>query len=270
MSMIKQDIAMRNIHVTDANPPIKVLGVKVDNISLNQLLRFFTYSVENNKKVIISYVNIHAVNIAYTTRWFRHFLNESSVTFCDGFGVRLAARLSGQKLLFRYTPPDFIEHIAELAHQSRWKIFFLGAKPGVAQRAADTLMKKFPGLQIATWHGYFDKIKGGYDNNQVISMINKFHPQILILGFGMPLQERWISDNIDDLQINMAFPAGALFDYMAGEVRRAPRWMTEHGLEWLGRLIIEPRRLWKRYMIGNPLFFWRVFIHHILRIPLPD
>jgi len=261
---------MSNIPITADIPPVIILGVKVDNLSINQLLGFITDCIDNYKKVVVSNVNIHALNIAYSTLWFRHFLNDSPVTFCDGFGVKLAASLSGQKLLFRYTPPDFIEHIAELAHQSRWKIFFLGAKPGVAQRAADTLMKKFPGLQIATWHGYFDKIKGSHENNQVIAQINKFHPQILILGFGMPLQERWILDNIDDLQINMAFPAGALFDYMAGEVRRAPRWMTEHGLEWLGRLIIEPSRLWKRYMIGNPLFFWRVFIHQILRFPLPN
>jgi len=268
--MIRQEIAMSDIPAANDNPPVKVLGVRVDDLSLNQLLGFFTNCVENNKKVVVSNVNIHALNIAYSTLWFRHFLNDSSVTFCDGFGVRLAARLSGQKLSYRYTPPDFIESIARLAHQSRWKIFFLGAKPGVAQRAADPVMKKYPGLQIATWHGYFDKIKGAQDSNQVIAQINKFHPQILILGFGMPLQERWILDNMDHLQINIALPAGAVFDYMAGEVRRAPHWMTGHGLEWLGRLIIEPRRLWKRYVIGNPLFFWRIFVHHILKLPLPD
>jgi N-acetylglucosaminyldiphosphoundecaprenol N-acetyl-beta-D-mannosaminyltransferase len=261
---------MDNLPITTKKQPIKVLGVRVDNISVDQLLRFFENCVNNNKKVIISNVNIHALNIAYSTPWFRNFLNASSVTFCDGFGVRLAARLTGQNLSYRNTPPDFIECIAGLAHKSGWKIFFLGAKPGVAQHAADKIIKKFPGLQIATQHGYFNKIKGSDDNNQVIAQINKFHPQLLILGFGMPLQESWILENIDDLHINAAFTAGALFDYIAGEIRRPPRWMTDHGLEWLGRLMIEPRRLWRRYLLGNPLFIWRVFVHHCLKLPLPS
>jgi N-acetylglucosaminyldiphosphoundecaprenol N-acetyl-beta-D-mannosaminyltransferase len=84
----------------------------------------------------------------------------------------------------------------------------------------------------------------------------------------MPMQERWIMENWNDLQVNIVMPVGALFDYLAGELPRAPRWMTEHGLEWLGRLIIEPGRLWKRYLVGNPLFLWRVFIHELLGIPI--
>ncbi len=84
----------------------------------------------------------------------------------------------------------------------------------------------------------------------------------------MPLQEQWILENFNDLQVNIIMPVGAMFDYVAGDVVRAPQWMTDHGFEWLGRLIIEPRRLWKRYIVGNPLFLWRIFIHEILGKPL--
>jgi N-acetylglucosaminyldiphosphoundecaprenol N-acetyl-beta-D-mannosaminyltransferase len=107
------------------------------------------------------------------------------------------------------------------------------------------------------------------ENNLVIERINQFDTQILVLGFGMPMQERWILENLAVLQVKIAFPAGALFDYVSGELPRAPRWMTDNGFEWLGRLLIEPRRLWKRYILGNPLFFYRLFLHHVVGIALP-
>jgi N-acetylglucosaminyldiphosphoundecaprenol N-acetyl-beta-D-mannosaminyltransferase len=85
----------------------------------------------------------------------------------------------------------------------------------------------------------------------------------------MPAQEKWIFENWEDLDIKVALPVGALFDYLSGEVYRAPNWMTDNGLEWFGRLLFEPGRLWRRYLIGNPLFIWRVFVHHVLKLPLP-
>ena len=247
-----------------------MLGTEIDALSLDQLLFAIRDCIENDRLVVMSYVNIHTLNIAYETRWFRDFLNASYLTFCDGVGVKLAARLIGQNLQHRFTPPDFMESICEFASRHTWKVFFLGAKPGVAQRAADKLMVSLPGLQIRTHHGYFDKAVDCPENQEVVEQINQFQPQILVVGFGMPVQEKWILENIARLRINIAFPAGALFDYLSGEVPRGPRWFTDHGFEWLSRLVIEPRRLWKRYLIGNPLFFWRLFIHHVLRYPLPE
>lgn len=259
---------MDNSRVLSEREIVRLLGVKIDSLSLAELISEIQSCILTKKKKSLSYVNIHALNIAYSTPWFREFLNRSYLTFCDGFGVRLAARLTGQNLPHRFTPPDFIETICEKVAQSGWSIFFLGARPGVAHRAADKLRYKFPHLQIETHHGYFDKNAGSLENRQAVEMINAYHPDILVLGFGMPLQEQWIMENIESLDITIAFPAGALFDYLSGELPRAPRWVTDSGFEWLGRLLIEPRRLWRRYVIGNPLFFWRLFIHHFLSIPL--
>ena len=113
---------------------------------------------------------------------------------------------------------------------------------------------------IGTHHGYFNKTPGHPQNEAVIKSINAAKPDILLIGFGMPIQEKWIMENYDRLDVKVFMPVGAAFDYVSGNVRRAPRWMTDHGLEWLGRLIIEPRRLWKRYIIGIPLFFYRVLL----------
>jgi N-acetylglucosaminyldiphosphoundecaprenol N-acetyl-beta-D-mannosaminyltransferase len=262
--------AVENLSADLDTKKIRLLGTEIDALALDQLLFAIRDCIENDRLVVMSYVNIHTLNIAYETPWFKGFLNDSYLTFCDGVGVKLAARLTGQDLPQRFTPPDFMESICELASRHDWKVFFLGARSGVAQRAADKLTVRLPGLQIRTHHGYFDKAADSQENRQVVEQINQFQPHILVVGFGMPVQEKWILENIASLHTNMAFPAGAIFDYLSGEVWRGPRWLTDHGFEWLSRLVIEPRRLWKRYLIGNPLFVWRIFVHHVLGYPLPE
>jgi N-acetylglucosaminyldiphosphoundecaprenol N-acetyl-beta-D-mannosaminyltransferase len=258
-----------NGNIASPQKKIVLLGVKIDVLSVDQFLIAMQACLPNRQQSVFSYVNIHAVNIAYSLPWFRNFLNQSDITFCDGVGLKLAARLTRQGNLPRYTPPDFVERIFKIAEMSSWRLFLLGAKPETVEHVANRMMKQYPNLQIRFHHGYFDKTASGPENTRIVQQINQFKPHMLILGFGMPLQEKWIVENMLQLDVKMFLPSGALFDYLSSEIPRAPRWMTDHGLEWLGRLVIEPRRLWKRYVIGNPLFFWRIFIHHILRYPLP-
>lgn len=250
-------------------PHVSILGVKVDDVSSAELVCFIKAAISECKKVTVSYVNIHALNIAYSDPIFRKYVNNSELTFCDGFGVKLGMQLIGQPFNSRLTPPDFMDMLAHAFSDPGYKMFFLGARPGIAQDAANQLKARYPGLVIGAHHGYFDKSKDSPENRDVIEKINTFRPNLLAVGFGMPLQEKWIAENFDDLEINVAFPVGALFDYLSGRIVRAPRWMTDNGFEWLGRLVIEPQRLWKRYIIGNPLFFWRIIKHHYLNFPLP-
>lgn len=248
---------------------VRILEVQINDFSIEQLLDIMFSCLLSEQKIIISNVNIHAINLAYSDPEFRSLLNNSAVTFCDGVGIKIAALLTGQKLNNRYTPPDFIDRICEIASQKNARIFFLGGRSGVSEKAADIMKKRFPDLCIDSYHGYFDKSPSGNENAQVINKINAFGADILFVGFGMPLQEKWIAQNKASLTAQVFFPVGALFDYITQEVWRAPRWVTDNGFEWLARFLVEPGRLWKRYMIGNPLFFWRIFIHHILGYPLP-
>ena len=170
----------------------------------------------------------------------------------------------------RYTPPDWFEQFAIACSDEGYSIYFLGSNQKAVNEAAINLKKKIPNLIICgTHHGFFDKTRNGRENQLIVKEINTLSPDVLVVGFGMPMQEIWISENINDLQTHVVIPVGAFFDYVSGETKRAPRWMTDHGLEWLGRLLIEPNRLWKRYLVGNPLFLWRIINHHIFRIPLP-
>ncbi len=142
----------------------------------------------------------------------------------------------------------------------------MGAKPGVTAKAATKLKERHPNLQIVgTHHGYFDKIPDSAENEAIIAQINAVKPNILILGFGMPLQEKWLLENWDKIDANIALTGGAVFDYISGELQRGPKWMTDNGFEWLARLLIEPKRLWRRYLLGNPLFLYRVLKQRISR-----
>jgi N-acetylglucosaminyldiphosphoundecaprenol N-acetyl-beta-D-mannosaminyltransferase len=249
---------------------INLLGVRVDDLPLERFLQKITETVTQNRRAIVSYANAHALNIAFEQAWFKTFLNSSEVVFCDGFGVWLGGWLTGQQINHRHTPPDWINQLAA-SGDGQLTFYFLGARSGVAERAGLALKKKVPNCKVVgTHHGYFYKSKSSPENLDVIRRINNAKPNLLLVGFGMPTQEAWIMENWDDLQVNIAMPVGALFDYLAGETPRGPRAMTNYGLEWLGRLIIEPRRLWKRYLIGNPLFIWRIIVYDVIGFPRPD
>jgi len=248
----------------------EILGIRVDVVTLNDIINFSQATIRNNEKSIISYVNVHAVNLAYTNINFRQFLKDSSIVFCDGFGIKWALKLVKNVTLNRYTPPDWFDKLALASLIDGLSFYFIGSNQDVIFKAANILQKRVPGLNICGFHnGYFDKTQNGEENQRIIQEINTLKPDFLIVGFGMPMQENWICENFAALQTHVIIPVGAFFDYISGETKRAPRWMTDHGLEWLGRLIIEPGRLWKRYLIGNPLFLWRIFKHHVLKIPLP-
>lgn len=241
MNTVIFDVPIRKITVPDLN---------------NQIGSF----VMQQKKVLILHANVYGLNIAYEQEWFSSFLQSAEMVFCDGAGVRLAARLMGDSLPPRITYADWMWSLGEFVEQNEFTLFLLGAEPGVAAEAGASLKKRFPNLQIVgTQHGYFNKSADSVENQSVVDHINRTKPDILIVGFGMPLQERWLLENFDKLDVNVSLTGGAVFDYLSGNLIRAPKWMTDNGLEWLGRLFIEPRRLWQRYLIGNPLFFFRIF-----------
>jgi N-acetylglucosaminyldiphosphoundecaprenol N-acetyl-beta-D-mannosaminyltransferase len=148
--------------------------------------------------------------------------------------------------------------LAEYSAAHGFSMFFLGGRPGRSQTAADRLCERYPRLDLRGCHdGYFDK--QGPENDSVIAKINAVRPQILVVGFGMPLQERWLLDNREPIQANVLLTGGGVFDFVSGESRRGPRLLLDHGGEWLVRLVHEPRKLWRRYLIGNPLFVWRAW-----------
>lgn len=246
-------------------PAITLLGVRIHTLPVAALIERIACTAQNRQRAIVAYVNAHGLNLAYESLALRDFFNTRAAwVFCDGFGVKWGARLAGQPIPPRYTPPDWIDPLCSECERRGLSIFLLGDRPATVEKAAHALQTRHAGLKIAGWqHGFFDKTAGSTENDAVLESINKTKPDVLLVGFGMPLQEHWLAQNWDCVDAHVAITVGALFSYVAGDVRRAPRWMTDHGLEWLGRLVVEPGRLWRRYVIGLPKFFARVIAERL-------
>lgn len=243
---------------------INILDVKVHPLAVIDLHKIIRAKITYHEKSIIANVNAHAMNLAFREKWLKDFFNNAAIVFCDGAGVRLAARILGYHIPERITYADWMWQIAEFSSKNNFTFYLLGARKGIAKKAAEQLTKRYPNIQIlGVHHGYFNKTVGSRENANIISKINKVKPNILVVAFGMPLQERWLYENWDKIDANIALTGGAVFDYVSGELKRGPRCLTDNGFEWLARLLIEPKRLWKRYIIGNPLFITRIILHRI-------
>jgi N-acetylglucosaminyldiphosphoundecaprenol N-acetyl-beta-D-mannosaminyltransferase len=238
---------------------VNILGVNIHALRVSELHHEIDNIIKFNSHALILNVNINCLNLALRYSWMRDLLNRAEIVFCDGTGVILGAKILGYTIYERITYADWFWQLAEFAESRKFSFFFLGGRPGIPEKAAAILKDRFPNIRIVgAYHGYFDKSLGSSQNEAIIERINEEKPNILVIGFGMPLQERWLLENWERIDANIALTGGAVFDYVSGSLVRAPRWMTENGLEWLGRLLVEPRRLWSRYLLGNPLFFWRV------------
>lgn len=236
-----------------------VLGITITDISVEQLLQEISVAMVKNRRLTIGHVNIYAMNLACQNQSLQEALLDFDIVYCDGFGVKLGAILLGQTIQHRLTAPDFLNQLCQGLLRSNQSLFLLGSQPGVADKAAARLTANHPGLQIAgSQHGFFDHGRDSADNQAVIARINQSQASLLLVGFGMPKQELWVQENRSQLSTPVVMTVGALFDTVSGTIPRAPRLLTDHGLEWLARLVIEPRRLWKRYIIGNPVFFVRI------------
>lgn len=236
---------------------LAVLGLPVDRVDVDGVHAFIETTVASGGKAIVSHLNIHGANLAVKHAWLGDFFRAADLVFCDGDGVRLGLKLLGHRPPPKITYNEWLWQLAAFCEGKGRSLYLLGGKPGVAVEAAQRLVERCPRLKIAgTQDGYFDK--QGEENRDVVDRINETTPDILLIGMGMPLQERWIADNWSRLDVPIALPAGAALDYASGRLEKAPGWMVRAQLEWLYRLFQEPRRLCSRYVIGNPLFLWRV------------
>lgn len=233
-------------------PSATFLGVRIDLLSLGQLLDAVSRSAHQRRETTVLYVNAHCMNVAHADPAYRAILNRADIVYCDGTGVKLGARLLGIRIPARMTGADWIHDLARLAVREHLTLFLLGGEPGSAEEAASRLAVEQPDLRIVGTAPGFDV------GSNTLQRIRSARPDILLVGMGTPTQERWIDANRQALDVPVVWSVGALFDFVSGRIPRGPAWMTDHGLEWLCRLVAEPRKLWRRYVFGNPRFLLRV------------
>jgi N-acetylglucosaminyldiphosphoundecaprenol N-acetyl-beta-D-mannosaminyltransferase len=243
-----------------------ILGIQVDVIDRSQLLAEIDRLAAAQRPAMVNNVNAHACNLAYADPEFREILNRSEVVFCDGFGVQLGARLLGQKLGPRMTPPDWIDDLFQLCVQRHYRLYFIGDEEPVVSQFVWQVKEKYPAIRIVGHHdGYFPLT--GDANNRLMNEIRRLNPDIILTAMGMPRQEKWAAQACARLGKGVFIATGALFRWYTGTERRAPRWVTQSGFEWLARLITSPRRHFRRYVVGLPLFFLRIFRQKVRGVP---
>ena len=248
-----------NIEAPIVAPSVEILGVPVQAVDRKSLTEMIRQQLQNGRKGWVSYVNVHAINLAAEKPEFKRFLNRSLLNYCDGEGVRLGASILGKNLPERIVLTDWFYDLCEIADQQNLNVFLLGATDAVLHKSLERLKERYPRLNVCgVHHGYFN----GHDAD-IVKKVNLARPDILFVAMGMPRQEQWIEKNFDSLDVRLVFNAGSCLDYVAGMKKRCPQWMAHNGLEWLFRLFQEPRRLWKRYILGNPLFLIRVFTQRL-------
>jgi N-acetylglucosaminyldiphosphoundecaprenol N-acetyl-beta-D-mannosaminyltransferase len=241
---------------------LDILGVRVDAVTKEEVEQEICRIIERKGHEYLANVNIHAINIAQRDTAFRRFLNLSPVVYCDGEGVRLAARLLGMNLPPRIVLTYWVWDLCALCAAKNFSVFLLGGSERSSKEAHRRLSERYPGLRLGFHHGYFEKI--GPENDLVIEQVNGFQPDVLFVCFGMPLQEHWTERNFDRLRAKVMLFGGSTIEYTAGRKSVAPAWLSNNGGEWIYRLFQEPERLWKRYVLGNPVFLFRVLCQRFL------
>lgn len=226
-------------------------NIPLDLGSEDEIISLIEKSLENKEQISVSFLNAHCYNVLCKDEEYKnHISNSFDLVLNDGIGVKIGAKLKKINIEHNLNGTDFIPAVLKRTNTES-KAFFLGASEGVAEKAV-SLINESIGFEkvIASHSGYFDK------DQTPIDIINESGAEILIVGMGVPYQEKWISENKHKMaSIKVLIAGGAVIDFMSGRVKRAPKLFRSLGMEWLFRLLNEPRRLFKRYVWGNFLFF---------------
>jgi N-acetylglucosaminyldiphosphoundecaprenol N-acetyl-beta-D-mannosaminyltransferase len=248
---------------------LNFFGIPIVNTTMAEAVDWVIAAATRNSGARqMAFVNPDCLNIAWGHAEYRRALRDAERVLPDGIGIHIGCRMRGQMLRENVNGTDLFPLLCEAAANTGHSLYLLGARPGIAAAAAEQMQQRFPALKIAgTRAGYF----AAADEPAVIDAINASGADILLVAFGAPRQDLWIAANRARLEVGIAFGVGGLLDFYSGRIRRAPLWLRELGLEWVYRLLQEPGRMWRRYVIGNPLFLFRVWRQtlHPERFPLP-
>lgn len=239
------------------NEKVNILGVEFNNITMSMAIDLIKNTIISKKERFICFINADCLNKIFTDRQYYDILRKADNVFPDGIGIHIGCKILKQQMQENVNGTDMMPWLCEMCCELGCGMYLLGAKPGVAEKAAQLLKAKYSGLKISGCHdGYFDKAQ----SDEVIEEINSSGAAVLLVAFGVPIQEKWLFENKHKIKANVMMGVGGLFDFYSGNIKRAPVWLREMGGEWIYRLIQEPKRMWKRYIIGNPVFLYRVFV----------
>jgi N-acetylglucosaminyldiphosphoundecaprenol N-acetyl-beta-D-mannosaminyltransferase len=247
-----------------------VLGVGIDAVDPVRAREAIEGWIARGERGYVCLINVHAVMEARRDEGLRRILNGAALAVPDGVPLVWIGKLKGHRVR-RVYGPDLTLRLCARAAELGWRCFFYGGRPGVAERLAETLKLRFPGLPVVGAEAPPFRPLSAEEDAEAVARINAAAPDLVFVGLGCPKQERWMATHRDRLHAAVLLGVGAAFDFHSGGVPQAPRWMMRASLEWLFRLRQEPRRLWQRYLVYNPLFVVQVTLEllGLRRYPAP-
>jgi N-acetylglucosaminyldiphosphoundecaprenol N-acetyl-beta-D-mannosaminyltransferase len=236
-----------------------VLGIGVSAINLDSALAIISQAISKQEKGYVCVTGVHGISEAQSDTQFRQILNRAFLCTPDGMPLVWVGRSQGHKDMDRVYGPDLMLVVMTASEKAGWRHFFYGGANGTAEALRAKLLERFPKLQVVgTYEPPFRPLNA-QEQAELAESVRRTRPDMMWIGLSTPKQERFMAENLSKLDTTLMFGVGAAFDFHAGRVRQAPRWMQRSGLEWFFRLCCEPKRLWKRYLKNNPLFVLRIF-----------
>lgn len=241
-----------------------IMDIGVSNLTSQELNEAIYNFILRRQKSWVLNVNIHAMNLAHEFYWFKDMLSSAPIVFCDGDGVRLGAKLLGIHIKEKITYNQWIWIFAKWSEDRAISWYLIGSTDVAINKSVMKLKSLYPSLNIKGYrNGFF---KSQEDVQSTREDINLKKPDVLILGMGMPAQESWLIHNWDQVDAIVALTGGAVFDYISGKAKMTPAIFYQLKLEWFYRFLHEPKRLFKRYFIGNFSFMYRILTFKVKRL----
>ena len=246
----------------DCPPPdrVNILGVGISAINMQQALDQMVCWIENRVRSYIIVCPVYTVMRAQEEDALDHIVRQAGLVTPDGMPLVILSRWHGQKQVDRVYGPDLLLAFSELSANKGYSNFYYGGAPGVPEGLENTLTERFPNLIVAGAYSPPFRDLTPQEEEDIVAMINQAKPDVVWVGLGSLKQEYWMGHFRQRLDAPILIGVGAAFDYITGRVAQAPRWMRKLSLEWLFRLMVEPARLWRRYLLYNPRFVWNVFL----------
>lgn len=236
------------------NSRVNVLGVGVSAIDMPAAVDRIEDWIRHRTQNYVCVTGVHGVMESQRDEELRRIHNASGMTTPDGMPMVWAGHWAGASWMKRVYGPDLMLAICERAAAKGWRSFFYGGREGVPEQLAQRLAERFPGLQVVGAYSPPFRALTPEEDEALVERINSSEAELVWVGLSTPKQERWMAAHVGRLQAPVLLGVGAAFDIHAGTLAQAPVWMQRHGLEWLYRLVREPRRLWRRYLSNNPRF----------------
>jgi len=232
---------------------MRIMNYEVFTEELNQ--------VDINKRQVINTLNPHSFIMAKEDKEFSNALHQSDILLPDGSGIVLAAKHIYNKKIHKIAGADLHDYLLKKMNEKSAKVFYMGASQDTLNKIRKKCIQEYPNIIMESYSPPFKEEFSKEENQIIISKINKFHPDVLFVGMTAPKQEKWLEEYKEDLNFTIASSIGAVFDFYAGKVQRSSQFWIKLHLEWLPRLIKEPRRLWRRNFISTPLFIINIIKH---------